>query len=196
MRLFVMVICTILLIPTVVLAADSIALNSKTGDTLMIHQFKNGELWGSFMLTDEVSDSFADHELIILQIDNHQPVKLEGKRSCGGAAGEKQTISYDFLADNNAEVTSWQFSQSKVAKQDLFALINEDMVTYQTLSADRRPEVVDFPIRASVGLDSLFIQLKQAKIVLFRYTTQADEQRQASFDLLAGADSLSQLLKD
>lgn len=195
MRLFVMVICTILLIPAVVLAADSITLNSETGDTLMIHQFKNGELWGSFMITDKVSDSFADHELIILQIDNHQPVKLEGKRSCGGAAGEKQTISYDFLADNNAEVTSWQFSQSKVAKQDLFALINEDTVTYQTVSSDRRLEVVDFPIRASVGLNSLLTQFQQGQTISFRYTTQADEQRQASFDLLAEADRLNEILK-
>lgn len=195
MRLFVMVICTILLIPAVVLAADSITLNSETGDTLMIHQFKNGELWGSFMITDRVSDSFADHELIILQIDNHQPVKLEGKRSCGGAAGEKQTISYDFLAENNAEVTSWQFSQSKVAKQDLFALINEDTVTYQTVSSDRRLEVVDFPIRASVGLNSLLAQFQQGQMISFRYTTQADEQRQASFDLLAEADRLNKILK-
>jgi hypothetical protein len=195
MRLVEIVLCVIALNSTAV-AADSITLNSKTGDSLMIHQFKNGELWGSFILTDKVSDSFADHELIILQIDHHQPVKLEGKRSCGGAAGEKQTVSYDFLADNNTEVESWEFSHSKIAKQDLFALLNEDAVTYQTLSSDRRPEVVDFPIRASVGLDSLFIQFKHAKIVLFRYTTQADEQRQASFDLLADADSLSQLLKD
>jgi hypothetical protein len=165
MRLVDIVFCVIALNFGAV-AADSITLNSKT-----------------------------DHELIVLQIDKYQPVKLEGKRSCGGAAGEKQTISYDFLADNNTEVANWQFSHSKVAKQDLFALLNEDAVTYQTLSSDRRPEVVDFPIRASVGLDSMFIQFKQAKTVSFRYTTQADEQRQASFDLLAEADRLSEILK-
>jgi hypothetical protein len=175
--------------------ADSITLNSESGDTLMIHQFKNGELWGSFMLTDTVSDSFADHELIVLQVDQHQPIKLEGKRSCGGAAGEKQTISYDFLAESSTEKESWQFSHSKVAKQDLFALLGEDTVTYQTLSSDRRPEVVDFPIRASVGLVTLFDQLKKGELISFRYTTQANEQRQASFDLLAETDRLTPILK-
>ena len=196
MRLFVMLFFTTLLTPVAVWATESITLNSKTGDTLMIHQFKNGELWGRFILTDNVSDSFADHELIVLQIDNHQPVKLEGKRSCGGAAGEKQTVSYDFLADNNTEVTSWQFSHSKVAKQDLFALLDEDIVTYQTLSSDRRPEVVDFPIRASVGIATIFDQLKQGETISFRYTTQADEQRQASFNLRIEADRLAAILTE
>jgi len=194
MRLVEIVFCAIALNSGVV-AADSITLASETGDSLMIHQFKNGELWGSFMITDKVSDSFADHELIILQIDKNQPVKLEGKRSCGGAAGAKQTVSYDFLADSNTEIANWKFSHSKVAKQDLFALLNEDTVTYQTLSSDRRSEVVDFPIRASVGLATIFDQIKQGEIISFRYTTQAEEQRQASFDLLAEADRLHEILK-
>ncbi len=115
-------------------------LTSETGDTLMIHQFKNGELWGSFIITDKVSESFADHELIILQIDNNQPVKLEGKRSCGGAAGAKQTVSYNFLTDKKTDEVNWQFNHSKVAKQDVFALLGEDNETYQTLSSDRRLE--------------------------------------------------------
>ena len=176
------------------IAADTVTLNSETGDILMIHQFKNGELWGSFMLTDKVSASFADHEIIVLQIDKQQPVKLEGKRSCGGAAGEKQTVSYDFLADNNTDATHWQYSHSTVAPQDVFALLGEDSKTYQTLSSDRRPEVVDFPIRASVGLASLFSQFKQGKTISFRYTTEADEQREANFDLLADADRLAEIL--
>ncbi len=175
--------------------ADTITLQSETGDTLMIHEFKNGELWGSFMLTDKVSESFADHELIVLQVDKHQPVKLEGKRSCGGAAGGKQTISYDFLSDDDANTANWQFSHSEVAKQDIFALIGDESETYQTLSSDRRPEVVDFPIRASVGLTSLFSQMKQGKTVLFRYTTEADEQREAKFDLQASASQLAEILK-
>ncbi len=175
--------------------AETVTLQSETGDTLMIHQFKNGELWGSFMLTDKVSESFADHELIVLQVDTHQPVKLEGKRSCGGAAGEKQTISYDFLAGDETDTINWQFSHSEVAKQDLFALIGDETETYQTLSSDRRPEVVDFPIRASVGLASLFSQVKQGRTISFRYTTEADEQREANFDLLANAEQLAALLK-
>ncbi|OUR65848.1 hypothetical protein A9Q79_02345 [Methylophaga sp. 42_25_T18] len=180
---------------TTILAADTITLSSETGDTLMIHQLKNGELWGSFMLTDKVSDSFADHELIVLQIDKQQPVKLEGKRSCGGAAGEKQTVSYDFLADENSTDVNWQFSHSEVAEQDIFVLLGEDAETYQTLSSDRRPEVVDFPIRASVGLASLLTQMKQGKMISFRYTTEADEQREAKFDLVANSEQLAKVLK-
>ena len=185
----------IFLSSTASLAADTITLHSKTGDTLMIHQFKNGELWGSFMLTDKVSDSFADHELIVLQVDKQQPVKLEGKRSCGGAAGEKQTVSYDFLAAEKSNDVNWQFSHSEVAKEDVFALLSEDTDTYQTLTSDRRPEVVDFPIRASVGLVSLFSQMKQGKTISFRYTTEADEQREAKFDLLANSEQLAEILK-
>lgn len=175
--------------------ADTVILQSETGDILMIHQFKNGELWGSFRLTDKVSESFADHELIVLQVDKHQPVKLEGKRSCGGAAGEKQTISYDFLADEKTDVANWQFSHSETSKQDVFALLGDDKKTYKTLSSDRRPEVVDFPIRASVGLPSLLSQVKQGKIMSFLYTTEADEQREAKFDLQASASQLAEILK-
>jgi len=195
MRLHLIIGIFILFNAATVSAADSITLSSESGDTLMIHQFKNGELWASFILTDEVSESFADHELIVLQIDNQQPVKLEGKRSCGGAAGEKQTVSYDFLSDNTSDAANWQFNHSEVAEQDIFALLGEDAETYQTLSSDRRPEVVDFPIRASVGLASLFTQMKQGKTISFRYTTEADEQREANFDLLANSKQLEKVLK-
>lgn len=145
-------------------------------------------------MTDTVSESFADHELIVLQIDKNKPIKLEGKRSCGGAAGDKQTISYDFLPSNNTAAANWQFSHSEVAKQDVFALIGDDAEIYQTLSSDRRPEVVDFPIRASVGLAMFFDQFKQGNTISFRYTTQADEQREAYFDLKANAERLVDIL--
>lgn len=191
---FVFIFLSSLIFSSTVFAADSITLKSETGDTLMIHQFKNGELWGSFMLTDKVSDSFADHELIVLQIDNHQPVKLEGKRSCGGAAGEKQKFSYDFLSEESKNTTNWQYSQSSIATTDVLMLLGQDKQTYQTLLSDRRPEVVDFPIHASVGLASLLEQLKQGKKISFRYTTEADEQREANFDLIANTDRLAGIL--
>lgn len=146
------------------------------------------------MLTDKVSDSFADHELIVLQIDNQQPVKLEGKRSCGGAAGEKQKFSYDFLSEESKNTTNWQYSQSSIATTDVLTLLGQDKQTYQTLLSDRRPEVVDFPIHASVGLASLLEQLKQGKKISFRYTTEADEQREANFDLIANTDRLAGIL--
>jgi hypothetical protein len=176
--------------------ADSVSLHSESGDTLMIHQFKNGELWGSFMPTDQVAESFAEHELILLQVDEQQPIQLEGKRSCGGAAGEKQQFSYDFTKEKNADEISWQFSRSSAAKQDVFALLGDNQKSYQILSVDRRPEVVDFPIRASVGLPILFRQIKRGETISFRYTTEADEQRLAVFNLKLKSAVLSELLID
>jgi len=190
MRLLYTLIIVGLLYGSPIRAADSISLSSVSGDTLMFHQLKNGELWASFILTDQVVDSFADHELIVLQIDNHQPVNLVGKQSCGGAAGKKQTLSYDFTS-SDSQVENWQFSQSTVATSDILQLLEQDQQTYQQLLSDRRPEVVDFPVRASVGLASLLSQFQQAELVLFRYTTLANEQRTARFHLKTQATQLT-----
>jgi hypothetical protein len=43
----------------IVQASESLVLESDTGDTLMFHQLHNGEIWGSFMITNQVAASFA-----------------------------------------------------------------------------------------------------------------------------------------
>jgi len=190
MRLLYTLIIVGLLYSSPIRAADSILLTSESGDSLMFHQLKNGEIWASFMLTDQVVESFADHELIVLQIDNNQPINLAGKQSCGGAAGKKQTMSYDFLA-SDTQVDNWQFSQSTVASSNVLQLLEQDKLTYQKLLSDRRPEVVDFPIQSAVGFASLQQQFQQGQIALFRYTTQANEQRVARFHLKTQATQLT-----
>lgn len=173
----------LLLLSSLSYANDSVTLHSDTGDTLMIHQLKNGELWGSFMVTDQVADSFAEHELILMQIDQQQPINLEGKRSCGGAAGKPQTVDYQF-EDTQQD---WLFNGAVSTQSDVFEVLGwDEPKKYKTLNSDRRYEVVDFPIQASVGLPELLQQFRLAQEIMFRYSTQGNEQRFAVFNMREG----------
>lgn len=162
-------------------ASESVTIPSETGDTLMIHRLKNGELWGSFMITDQVADSFAENELIVMQIDQHQPIKFDHQKLCGSPAREEQKVSYSFQSEPNQD--QWQFSRIATTQPDILKLTGWDKETYQHTKSDRRPEVVDFPILGSIAIESLWQQFKQGEQIVFRYTTDADESRQAVFEL-------------
>jgi len=176
-------------------ASESVTFSSPSGDTLMVHQLKNGEVWGSLLITDQVSDSFADHELIILQVDKHQPIKLDQEKRCATPAGKPQKVGYSFDAEDSAG--GWSFSQIEPNQTDeeLIKLFGWDKGTYQHMKSDRRPEVVDFPIKANLALESLGQQFKSGEKVIFRYTTSAEESRQASFDLSLQRAKLAELIK-
>ena len=162
-------------------ASESVTISSETGDTLMIHRLKNGELWGSFMITDQVADSFAENELIVMQVDQHQPIKLDHQKLCGSPARKEQKVSYSFQSEPDRE--QWQFSRVATSQPDILKLTGWDKETYQHSKSDRRPELVDFPIQASIAIESLFTQFQQGDKIVFRYMTDADEARQAVFNL-------------
>jgi len=158
-----------------------IELTSITGDSLMIHRLNDGELWASFVITDRIADSFADSELIIVQIDQNKPIKLEHQKLCGGGKGDEQKVTFAF--EHDSELTAWQFSHTKQSKPDILKLAGWDQDSYHHMRADRRPEVVDFPIQGELAVATLLQQFQQGKIITFRYTTQAGETRQAEFHL-------------
>tara|TARA_R110002050_G_scaffold269917_2_gene412511 strand:- start:46473 stop:47057 length:585 start_codon:yes stop_codon:yes gene_type:complete len=170
-------------------ANESLTWESDTGDTLMFHQLNNGEIWGSFMITDHVAASFADHELIVMQIDQNQPIKLDQTKRCGGGKAEmSQKVSYSF--ETQASRTDWQFNRVEAAKPDILKLTGWDKDIYQHMRSDRRPEVVDFPIRGSLALDSLWQQFSQGHVIVFRYVTDDAETRQAKFELHLKRDEI------
>ena len=173
-------------------ASESVTIASETGDTLMIHRLNSGEVWGSFMITDQVPDSFSNSELIVLQVDQHQPIKLDPQKLCGGGKGEKQKVSYDFLPE--AEKGEWQFSSVEAAKPDAIKLFGWDKDTYQHMRSDRRPKVVDFPIMSPLAIQSMWQQFQQGGAVVFRYTTDVGETRQAHFELSVAHNKLNELL--
>lgn len=164
-------------------ASESITFPSESGDTLMIHRLNNGEIWGSLMITDQVADSFADYELIVLQVDQHQPIKLDQEKRCATPAGEEQKVAYTFESESEKSDQKWSFSQVSNAKPDILKLTGWDKEIYQHMKSDRRPEVVDFPIKATIALESLWLQFQQGESVVFRYTTDANEPREAQFEL-------------
>lgn len=173
-------------------AIESVTFTSETGDTLMLHQLKNGEVWGSLMITDQIADSFADYELIVLQVDQYQPIKLDQEKRCNTPASKSQKVSYTFEETESTE--KWLFSQVSPTKVDVLQITGWDKDTYQHMKSSRRPEVVDFPIRASLAIDSLWQQFKQGEKVVFRYTTSAEESRQAKFDLTAQREDVLKLV--
>lgn len=162
-------------------ASESVTLSSETGDTLMIHRLNNGEIWGSFMITDQVADSFAENELIVMQVDQHQPIKLDHQKLCGSPARKEQKVSYSFQSEPEQE--QWQFNSVATSQPDILKLTGWDKETYQHMKSDRRPEVVDFPIQGSLAIESLFQQFQQGNMLVFRYVTETNEARQAQFDL-------------
>ena len=172
-------------------ASESVILHSETGDTLMIHRLNNGELWGSFMITDQVSDSFSDSELIVLQVDQHQPIKLDHQKLCGSPARAEQKVDYTFQAE--AVTEEWQFSRVATTQPDILKLTGWDKETYQHMKSDRRPEVVDFPIRTPIAIASLVKQVQKGNVIVFRYVTDANESREAEFELQPNRESINQL---
>mgnify|MGYP006981147649 CR=1 FL=1 len=180
--------CTVLSVQ----ARESITFPSETGDALMIHRLNNGEIWGSLIITDQVSDSFADYELIVLQVDQHQPIKLDQEKRCATPAGEEQKVAYTFESEESQQ---WQFSQVSTAKPDILKLTGWDKDIYQHMKSDRRPEVVDFPIKATIAIESLWQQFQQGESVVFRYTTDADESRQAQFELKNKREQIKALVQ-
>ena len=98
MKLFNLIPLVLLVSTFSVQASDSIVIPSDTGDTLMIHRLNDGELWGSFMITDQVADNFADYEMIVLQVDQHQPIKMDHHKLCGSPASRSTPSSSVLVA--------------------------------------------------------------------------------------------------
>jgi hypothetical protein len=161
----------------------------------MFHRLSSGEIWASFMITDQVAASFAEHELIVFQIDQNQPIKLDKAKLCGGGkSGSSQQVTYSFATQSSQN--EWQFNQVEAVKPDILKLAGWDKEIYQHMRSDRRPEVVDFPIRAMLAIDNLWQQVTQGKRVVMRYVTDENETRQAEFDLSLQQTELLTLLKD
>ena len=166
----------------------AIEIRHENGDLLTIQRLADGEVWGSLFLSDRMTASFAAHELIVLQVDGHQPVKLEqGFRSCGAPAPKPQQVVYQF-EQTDAE---WSLSGLEQSQADVLKLLGWDRNLYQTLHADRRPEVVDFPIDPG---ESLSQQLATAGQISFRYVTDRGEQRESVFQLAPHQHIFEQLI--
>lgn len=181
-------ICLLALSHTVSAQTTAMEIRHANGDMLTIQKLDNGEIWGSFFLSDRMIASFASHELIVVQVDSHKPIKLEqGFRSCGAPAPKPQQVVYQF----EQQASEWAFSGSAVPKPEVLKLLGWDNADYDQLKADRRPEVVDFPLDPGEGLTG---QLSEAGQISFRYVTDRGEQRETVFYLAPHQHILEQLL--
>ena len=174
--------------PLVQAQTTAIEIRHNNGDLLVIQRVASGELWGSLFISDRMTASFASHELIVLQVDTHKPIKLEqGFRSCGAPAPKAQQVVYEFEQSES----DWSFSGINNNKTVVLKLLGWDASQYGKLSADRRPEVVDFPLDSG---DSLILQMGQAQQISFRYVTTRGEQRETVFNLAPHQHILDELL--
>lgn len=187
-----LILLIVLLVSSLPLLAESgaLALLAANGDRLSIQRLENGEVWASFFISDQMIASFASNELIVLQIDQHKPVKLEqGFRSCGAPAPQAQQISYQFEQDTVD--SAWSFEGSSRPQQHVLKLLGWDHASYDKINADRRAEVVDFPLSREHVVVS---QLGAAKQISFRYATDSGEQREALFSLEPQQQAIQQIL--
>lgn len=184
-----LVLLGLLVVGTVQAETTAMELRHSNGDQLTIQRLANGELWGSFFLTDTMTASFASNELIVVQVDSLKPLKLtQGFRSCGAPAPKAQQVVYQF---EQQAADEWAFSGQQGNKTDVLKLLGWDAAEYDQLAADRRPEVVDFPLDPG---ETLTLQLAQADVVSFRYVTSSGEQRETVFDLAPHRHILEQLI--
>jgi hypothetical protein len=169
-------------LPTVQ-AEPILNVHSESGDSFLVERIANGELWASFFMTDQVSVGFADFEPILLQLDQHKPVKIvQAFRSCAAPAAPEPTVSFVF--EQTASNQAWQFEGVKTPKSDTLKLLGWDKQRYDTIKADRREVVVDIPLERDAVGRALQQQLSQAEQLTFRYVTAEGEVRKAVFELL------------
>lgn len=173
--------------------ADPVEMTSAQGDDLLMQRLANGEIWASFTLTDQTSAIFAPQELIVLQVDNNKPIKLkQAFRSCAAPALPPQQYSYQF--DAAPKDSQWQFSGIKQHNPDPLKLMGWDSENYDSIKADRRNIVVDFPLSRSAAGYALMQQLQQGQQITFRYVTDQGQAGQAVFDLQQQRSQTQQLL--
>lgn len=156
--------------------ADSKHYLSETGEHFSISQAEDGKSWGTLVISDQYTASFAHNELILLQLDDQAAFSLEhGSLSCGSPAKAQQTVFYDFTQATNGLL-------AKVGTQPLptgFQQIRQRDV-FTSIVADRRAETVDF------GLNDETItlqQLRSAKTLYVWFVTDDKERHQATFQL-------------
>ena len=167
--------CSLFSAPTVL--AMPFIWQAENGDILQLTQLENGEYWASLTLSDNHTDNFADNELILLQLDKQQPVSLvHGLRSCGSPARAPQQIDYLFSQQD----ADWllEARQTPPPLPEGFVIKDSD---YPTVQADRRANVVDFPLQA-VDLP-LWPQWQSAKIITIRYSLDNGLPVSVQFDL-------------
>jgi len=76
---------------TLPLGAEELLYLSETGDRFTISQSKEGKSWGTLIISDNHTASFAHNELILMQLDDQPPISLEhGNLSCGSPAKAEQ----------------------------------------------------------------------------------------------------------
>lgn len=183
------VLFALLLAQPVTAQTTAMELKHANGDVLSVQRLQNGEVWGSLFLSDQMTASFAMNELIVLQIDEHKPIKLEqGYRSCGAPAPKPQQVIYQI---EQSEQANWSLSDGAQPKSDVLKLLGWDNEQFIKLEADRRLEVVDFPLDPDTPVTQ---QLTNPTQINFRYVTTLGEQRQTIFHLAPHQHVLEQLI--
>lgn len=175
--------------------ADSVEWFSRQGDSLTVQRVSTGELWASFTLTDQMSAGFAPHELLVLQVDEHKPIKLQQAfRSCAAPAVQGPQFSYQY--NTASQSNKWLFEGVSSHKPDPLKLLGWDQEEFDTIKADRRSIVVDFPLNRNAAGKALIQQLRQGRQITFRYVIDTGEAKTAVFDLQQQRSQTQRLLAD
>ncbi len=158
------------------LYAEEMRYQSETGDHFTISQTPDGKHWGTLIISDRHTASFAHNELILLQINEQTPISLEhGNLSCGSPAKAEQTVFYD-VSESSIDLLT------KVEPQPLpkgFQQVRQRDV-FTSVMADRRAETVDF-LLSDVALNVQ--KLRSVATLKFRFVTDDGQRRQAIFQL-------------
>ncbi|MDO8827237.1 hypothetical protein [Methylophaga sp.] len=149
---------------------------SETGERFSISQTKDGKYWATLIISDKHTASFANNELILLQLDDQAPISLEhGNLSCGSPAKAEQTVFYEFSTSANGVFAK---SESQPLPKGFDQVRQRDV--FRSITADRRAETVDFELSDKTVTVQ---QLESANTLNFRFVTDDEIRRQATFKL-------------
>lgn len=175
MQKFLWLLCSLCTAPNVL--AMPLIWQADNGDTLQLTQLESGEYWASLTLSDDHTYSFADNELILLQLDKQQPVSLvHGLRSCGSPARAPQQIDYVFSQQD----TDWLLDARRTPPPLPEGFVIKD-TGYPTVQSDRRAHVVDFPLQTADL--PLWPQWQSAEVITIRYSLNNGLPVSVQFDL-------------
>ncbi|MCC5795936.1 MAG: hypothetical protein JJU48_01250 [Methylophaga sp.] len=178
----------LLLFTAVPAQAQSFSSQAEGGELLQVQRLSSGEYWLTVRLSDRNLDSFANHELILLQVDNDYPLSIiEGLRSCAGAARPPQQVFYDYQAADAG--SDWQLNavNNQPSIGDMLINTARPVADFPTITANRRPEWFDFRISGQPNAEALWQQMQDARQITLLYTTETAERRQVIFTLPAPA---------
>lgn len=170
-------------------------LQAPSGERLEWRTLPSAQRYLSVVLGDNASESFGMGEWVLLQLDDHPPIRLvEDLRSCAAAPRPPQSVFYsERFEPQPAQVAPPSIGQQLSTQRSTMQDLAQGLVR---ITVTRKPERIDWRITQDTAMQVLIEQLSTAQTLVLRYTDAVGSAHQAQFDLRPIHAELRQFLAD